>query len=708
MTATAPLEASTSVFARVDLLRASEAAVARARIQLDPALMADRGWTADHAVRLTTLDERTFLARLLTPSPADAGTGVVRIDRYLRQAMRVRIGGRVAIQSTTPPSVRQLFLLPPLDLLGDHHLSENLRDVLAGDHVVVTVGAPLYLPISASGAGALFRVARVDDEAGVVTSATRLFLNEPDPESLDGQTDVSLEDVGGLDEQLRVIRELVELPLLRPAVYRQLGIQPPRGIILHGPPGTGKTHVCRALANDLDVQFYYVDGPEIVGSMHGETESTLRRLFGEAAHHAPSIICIDEIDSIARARRDLASQTDIRTVTQLLSLMDGLRKIDSIIVIATTNQLDLLDPAFRRSGRFDREVYIGPPNAAGREQILRIHSREMPLHQSALGYLPTLAQNTHGFVGADLVELCREAGLSGLRRTLSPLQIMTPTGVPSVTVADLEHARTLVRPSAGRHTLVAPVPADPVTVIDLDEQYRWLRNLAQTCFEVNAHDVIRNIRGVLLAGPPGCGKSSLVQALAADLKPTFLVVRGPEIFSKWLGNTEEMIRQIFDLAARMPPSIVFFDQIDAVAPVRGSDAGSGTTDRVVSQLLTELDGLASRPRVLVLAATNRPDLVDPSVVRSGRLGLRLDIPLPDERARRAQLSHFSTVAQLALSPFVLDRLVERTAGFAPADVKLLVDVLPLQLRPTPKALTDAQVLTAADEALTRLAVRQAH
>jgi transitional endoplasmic reticulum ATPase len=479
------------------------------------------------------------------------------------------------------------------------------------------------------------------------------------------------------------VRELVQLPLQCPAVYRQLGIQAPRGIILYGPPGTGKTHLCRALAHELDVRFYYVNGPEIVGTMHGETEATLRKLFGEASHHGPSIICIDELDAIARSRRELGSQTDVRAVTQLLSLMDGLRKIDGVIVIGTTNQLPVIDPAFRRSGRFDREIYIGPPNTQGRLQILRIHTREMPLDQEATTFLPTLAERTHGFVGADLVELSREAGLASLRRRASGTGVFRERATKhanpaTVAVADLELARARVRPSAGRHHLAAG-QVNHEEVAGLTTQLEWLRRLAAERLRAAFSSAKSQLGGVLLYGPPGCGKTLLAHALAAEFKPTFIVVHGPEIFSKWLGDTEEAVRHVFDLAQRMPPAMIFFDQLEAIAPRRGGDSGSRTTDRVVGQLLTELDELAVREHVFVIAATNRPDLVDQSVLRAGRLGVHVFVPLPSGTERGEQIRLFSRQSGLRLSAEDVDWLAMRTEGFSSADLKLVISIVRMQM-----------------------------
>jgi transitional endoplasmic reticulum ATPase len=672
------------ITARVDRLTRDDVPIGQSLVALDPILMKKHGIVAGAVLEAITPEDITLLVRVLEPNGEDADLGIIRCDRYLRQSLRTRLNTQVELRLVDAEPVRQVFLQPPLDMLEAHHLAEHLQEHLAEDRTVVAPGSFIYLPISheGNGAGALFYVAKIDDRPGYVGPNSRVFLIEPDEHEADVQLDVGLDDVGGLDIELRSILDLVQLPLQFPGVYRQLGIQAPRGIILYGPPGTGKTHMSRALAQELDARFYYINGPEIVGTLHGETEGTLRKLFGEASHHAPSIICIDELDAIARSRRDLGSHTDVRAVTQLLSLMDGLRKIDGVVVIGTTNQLETLDPAFRRAGRFDREIYIGPPDVTARLHILRIHTRDMPLEKGVPDYLPALAQKTHGFVGADLVELCREAGLESLRRVAPSKGLAREDASRQVMKArvssdDLDRARAQVRPSAGRHSLVAPIPSDAGQVIGLETQRQWLRRIATVRFS-GEHQAGHLPGGVLLSGAAGSGKTMMVHALAAELRPTFIVVRGPEIFSKWLGDTEEAVRHIFELARRMPPALIFFDQLEAIAPVRGSDAGSGTSDRVVGQLLTELDELGLFDRVLVIGATNRPDLIDSSILRAGRLGLHMELPLPSADERREQIELFCREAGVMLTADDVGWVVERTANYSGADLRTLAGLLELQ------------------------------
>ena len=534
----------------------------------------------------------------------------------------------------------------------------------------------LYLPFPGTNSGTTYQVTAVDDGPGYVTADTQIVLQYADAHLPDGAMDVTFEDVGGLGSQIRAVRELVQLPLKFPHVYQQLGITAPRGIILYGPPGAGKTRLARAIANEVEARFYYINGPDIIGTYAGETEGNLRRIFGEAGHHAPSIIFIDELDAIAPKRGETGAHADIRVVTQLLSLMDGLTRVDAVVVVATTNRLDSVDPAFRRPGRFDREIFIGPPDIAGRREVLDIHTREMPLTPDALAALDDIAYRTHGFVGADLMELCREAGLSALRRSTSMLAdhraaFRLQSDQLVVARADFDHALAHVRPSALRETLISRPDVTWADVGGMDALREELRELVEMPLhkpEVLAAMGLASHSGVLLYGAPGTGKTLLAQAVANECGVNFIAVNGPELFTKWLGESEEAVRHIFRIARQVAPAVIFFDQLDSITPIRGDHSGSMTTERVVNQLLAELDGIEPLSGIVVLAATNRIDLVDPAILRPGRFGTHVHVPLPDAAGRRAILQLFLTGGNVEAS---IDELVPLTEGFSGAQLREL-------------------------------------
>ena len=605
---------------------------------IDPECLAKQGWKAGDVLRIATF-KREILVRIDAVNEEDRGTGHIRLDRFQRQALGARLYSQVELSVESAKPVTKLRLQPAVDLgsTSAHHVEEHLKEEMLQQRSPVAKGQLLFLHFHHSVAGTLFQVAEVQPAAGVVTAETDVILDTA-PDGFRGNValEVSFEDLGGLDREIAMVKETVQLPLQFPGIYRQVGIPPVRGVILYGPPGTGKTLLARATANEVNAQFFHINGPEIVGTTYGESEGNLRRIFGEAVHHAPSVIFIDELDAIAPKRGESGSHADTRLVTQLLSLMDGITQVDGVIILATTNRIETVDTALRRPGRFDYEIYIGPPGAQGREQILNIHTREMPLDRAARAALPEIAADTPGFVGADLMALCREAGMHALRRhrpaTSSPAQWQPET--LRVTRDDLIAARRRCRPSAARATLVAIPDEGFDRIAGLDAAKSKLQSLIIGPLRAASAP----LEHVLLHGPSGTGKSLLARAVAKEAGVNLIMVGGPELFSKWLGESEEAVRHVFKLARELAPCVLFFDQLDAVAPVRGRGAGTWTTERVLHQLLAELDDLGSDAPIAVLAATNRVDLVDDSMLQPGRLGTHIEITMPDAAGRGAILT----------------------------------------------------------------------
>jgi transitional endoplasmic reticulum ATPase len=668
--------------ATVDHLSNDYGSSSKLLISIDSKLMHQSGLHPDDCVRVATERGRSVLVRVGQPVSEDDGRGVVRMDRFLRQALKAHLNGTIEVEPVDLKPVPRIELTPAIDVSTAHELIPHLRKVMSENRTPVSIGSILYIAFPGTQAGTTYEVHGLPDGPGYVTDKTEIRLHFHDEHIPQGAFDVTFEDVGGLGRQIKLVRELVQLPLKFPHVYRQLGINPPRGIILYGPPGSGKTHLARAVANEVEARFYYINGPEIIGTYAGETEGNLRRMFGEAAHHAPSIVMIDELDALAPKRGETGAHSDVRAVTQLLSLMDGLNKVDSVIVIGTTNRVDSVDPAFRRPGRFDREIFVGPPDAAGRKEILEIQTREMPLTDDAQIALEDVAKRTHGFVGADLMELCRNAGLNALRR--STLNLQDAKGAFRIEMTDLrvdrqdfEEAMGQVRPSAMREAFISVPDVGWDDVGGLDSVKDRLKDLMEQPLrnpQLLASMGLTPHVGALLYGPPGTGKTLLAKALANECGVNFIAVDGPEIFSKWLGESEEGVRQIFRIARQVAPTVIFFDQLDAITPVRGAHDGSMTTERVVNQLLAELDGVEQLSGVIVIGATNRIDLVDPSILRPGRFGVHIPVPLPDEADRRAILKlHFGgTAAHLAPAlDEIAETIASRTAGFSGASLRQL-------------------------------------
>ncbi len=512
--------------------------------------------------------------------------------------------------------------------------------------------------------------------AVVIHSGTQLVIGKPQPLEEVAARALSYEDIGGLKPQLQRIREMIELPLRYPEVFERLGIDAPKGVLLYGPPGCGKTLIARAIAHETEAAFFAVSGPEIIHKFYGESEAHLRNIFQEASRRAPAIIFLDEIDAIAPKREQVVGDVEKRVVAQLLALMDGLNRRESLIVIAATNLPNALDPALRRPGRFDREISIPIPDRIGREEILAIHSRGMPLAADA--DMATLAEITHGYVGADLEALCREAAMICLRRILPDIDFALAR-IPYQQLARLEvrmddflDAVREVEPSAIREVFVEVpnVGWNDVGALDpvkqrLIEAVEWpLRH--GKLFEAAG---IRPPKGILLSGPPGCGKTLLAKAVASETKINFVSVKGPELLSKYVGESEKGVREVFRRARQAAPAIIFFDEIDALAPARGAgSADSHVADRVLSQILTELDGVEELKGILVLGATNRLDILDPALLRPGRFDQIIEIPLPDEAGRRSIFEVHLRNKPVGEAIEAAD-LAHRSEGFSGADIE---------------------------------------
>ncbi len=630
------------------------------------------------------------VARVWPSDTSDAGRGIIRIDGQLRQAANVSIDDRVEVEKTeVEPADSVTVALPQnLRIRGDlgSHLREHLVDqaVTAGQTVAFPIGFGMFSGRS----GRRIPLTVVDTQPSgtvVVQSSTDIEIADRtaqevsvDPGEPDDSTApaVTYEDIGGLDDELEQVREMIELPMRHPELFGTLGIEPPKGVLLHGPPGTGKTLIAKAVASEIDAHFQTISGPEIMSKYYGESEEQLREVFEEAEENAPAIVFIDELDSIAPKREEVSGDVERRVVAQLLSLMDGLEERGQITVIGTTNRVDAVDPALRRPGRFDREIEIGVPDCDGREEILQIHTRGMPLGDGV--ELERYAESTQGFVGADLENLAKESAMHALRR-IRPELDLEEEEIPAevldsieVTENDFKEALKGIEPSALREVFVEVPDVTWDHVGGLDDAKERLQETVQWPLEhADAYErvALDPAKGVLLYGPPGTGKTLLAKAVANEAQSNFISIKGPELFNKYVGESEKGVREVFTKARENAPTVVFFDEIDAIASERGRGVGdSNVGERVVSQLLTELDGLEELEDVVVIATTNRPDLIDDALLRPGRLDRHVAVDEPDEAARR-EIFEIHTRDRPLADDVDLDELVERTDGYVGADIE---------------------------------------
>ena len=656
-------------------LRVAEALpkdVGRGMARLDPSGMEQLGASIGDVVAIT--GHRSTALKVMPAYPDVRGKGLVQIDGIARENAGAGLDERVRVELAPIADARKVALAP----IGPSRLTQQARDATyvgrLVDGLVVQAGDRVRVNLFGSRAQDFTVASTAPTGFVLIQAGTRIQIVG---EAAAGRRvmKVSYEDVGGLGRTISRIREMIELPLRFPEVFDRLGIDPPRGVLLYGPPGTGKTLIARAVANETAAHFIHVNGPEIIHKFYGESEANLRRIFEEAQSSAPSIVFLDEIDAIAPKRTEVQGEVEKRVVAQLLALMDGLKTRGQVIVIGATNIQQNLDPALRRPGRFDREIEIGIPDRNGRREVLEIHTRGMPMGTDV--DLEHLAGVTHGFVGADLESLAREAAMAALRRLMPSIDLASAE-IPyeqlmelEVTMADFLDALREVEPSAMREvfTEVADVTWDEVGGMEtaktaLREAVEWPLVYAS----VLAHAGAQPAKGILLTGPPGTGKTLLAKAAAKESGVNFISVKGPELLSKWVGESEKGVREIFKKARQAAPCIVFLDEIDALAPRRGSGGGeSHVSERVVSQFLTELDGIEELRGVIVLAATNRADIIDPALLRPGRFDIQIEVPAPDAATRRAILEVHTRNRPLA-SDVDLDALVAGTDGLVGADL----------------------------------------
>ena len=649
--------------------------------------------------------------------PQDYGLGIIRMDGIIRKNAGATLGGYVTVRKAQVKEAQKVILAPAQKGVTYHiyptYLSRLLSDraVMKGDLIVLTPTSgrsrlstfsefSILDDFFSLGFGPEIKLTVVNTIPKgpvIITEATEIELLPNAVETKEEIPDVTYEDIGDMKEVVSKVRELVELPLKYPEIFERLGIEPPKGVLLYGPPGTGKTLLAKAVANESGAHFIAINGPEIVSKYVGESEKRLRDIFEEAKKNAPAIIFIDEIDAIAPKRDEAVGEVERRLVAQLLTLMDGLKERGKVIVIAATNRPDAIDPALRRPGRFDREIEVPVPNEEGRYEILKVHTRKVPLGKRVIEdgkekyvllteeereqLLKNLASKTYGYVGADLAALVKEAAMNAVRRVIPEIEKYEGGSLPPeilekliVLEEDFYEAMKIVPPSAMREVLIEVPKMTWDDIGGLEDVKQQLKEIVE--WPLKYKGVYKKLgieppKGVLLYGPPGTGKTLLAKAVANESGANFIAIKGPEIFSKWFGESEKLIREIFRKARQVAPTIIFFDEIDAIAPRRGSHIGTSAVDSIVNQLLAELDGITSRGDVVVIAATNRPDILDPAVLRPGRIDRIIYVPPPDFKARLEILKIHTRKINLDKN-VNLEEIARVTEGYSGADLELLV------------------------------------
>ncbi|MDD1768697.1 MAG: CDC48 family AAA ATPase [Methanomassiliicoccales archaeon] len=643
--------------------------------RVDPELLSALGLTAGDVIQIE--GKKRTVAIVWPGYPEDANRGTIRIDGTIRRNAQTSIDEKVAIKKVVVKEAQKITFAPtePLRIMGgEEYLSQALegRAVTRGDVIEINVmGRRIDLVVVSFAPSS---------DSVIVQRDTEVKIGEkPVKEGTANIPKVTYEDIGGLSDEVKKVREMIELPLRHPELFERLGVEAPKGVLLHGPPGTGKTLLAKAVAGETNANFISLGGPEIMSKFYGESEERLREIFKEAEENAPSIIFIDEIDSIAPKRDEVTGETERRVVAQLLALMDGLESRGKVVVIGATNRPNALDQAIRRPGRFDREIEISIPNRNGRLEILQIHTRGMPLDADV--NLEKLADLTHGYAGADLAALCKEAAMHSLRRIVPeldlemesiPVEILNKINVKK---DDFFAALREMQPSSLREVLIESPNLKWEEIGGLEDAKRELREAVEWPLKYGRlFDYMNAIppKGILLYGAPGTGKTMLAKAVATESEANFINVKGPEFLSKWVGESEKAVRETFRKARQAAPCIVFMDEVDSIAPVRGGSYDSHVTERVISQLLTEMDGLESLHNVVVIAATNRPDMIDPALLRPGRFDRLVHISMPDLEGRKKILEIHMKMKPLADDVDIME-IAKKTDGFSGADLSALAN-----------------------------------
>ena len=648
--------------------------VGRGIARIDQRTMQKLGISAGDVIEI--VNKRTTSAIAWPAYSEDQNRDIIRIDGFTRKNSGVAMNEYVVVRPAKVKTALGITLAPvDMRLNVDEDFTNFVKNRLM-ERTLVDGDTTLVMML---GHAIPFTVSKTRPHGIIkVTAETRLtILNEPAPEGK-GLPRTTYEDIGGLHEEIQRVREMVELPLRHPELFQRLGIEPPKGVMLHGPPGCGKTLLARAVANESEANFYSINGPEIMSKFYGESEARLREIFQQAQQNAPSIIFIDELDAIAPKREEVTGEVERRVVAQLLALMDGLSGRGNVIVIGATNRPGALDPALRRPGRFDREIEIGVPDKKGRYEVLQIHTRGMPLAEDV--DLKKLSDQTHGYTGADLSALGRETAMKALRRYLPQINLEEERIPPEVLekmevkMDDFVGAYKEVTPTAMREVYIEVSTVHWADAGGLDDVKQRLIEAVEWPIknpEMFSRLGIKPPKGILLYGPPGCGKTLLARAVATESEANFISIKGPEVFSKWVGESEKAIREVFRKARMAAPAVIFLDEMDSLTPRRGMGmSDSGVSERVISQLLTEMDGIVTLQDIVVIAATNRPDMVDPAVLRPGRFDRLIYVPEPDEKSR-LQIFKIYTKNMPIVADVDLNQLTIMTKYYSGADIESL-------------------------------------